>query len=263
MKYMDLVRSKQPLVICLTNDVVKNFTANGLIAVGASPAMSAHADDLKDLLRYAGALLINIGTADERSEALYHAAMTIANEYGVPAVLDPVACGASAFRKRIALELLEQHTFAVLRGNASEVASLIGETVQSKGVDSQASEDVAAIAQAAAKTYGLTVAVTGETDAVSNGKEVCLLHNGSAMMPKVVGTGCLLGAVVAAYVGVAADDTYEACAEALGMYAVAGELAAEAPLGHRPGHYAVHFIDALYTVTDEAVRQRLYKEVQA
>ncbi|WP_295828397.1 hydroxyethylthiazole kinase, partial [uncultured Veillonella sp.] len=32
MSYIKLLREQNPLVICLTNDVVKNFTANGLLA---------------------------------------------------------------------------------------------------------------------------------------------------------------------------------------------------------------------------------------
>ena len=37
--YLEKLRSQNPLTICITNDVVKNFTANGLLALGASPAM--------------------------------------------------------------------------------------------------------------------------------------------------------------------------------------------------------------------------------
>ena len=122
MSYIKLLREQNPLVICLTNDVVKNFTANGLLAVGASPAMSSCIEDLEDLLPYAKALLVNIGTVNPELAAFYKKAVALANKLNVPVVLDPVACSAGAFRKQIAMDLLEQHTIILLRGNAGEIA---------------------------------------------------------------------------------------------------------------------------------------------
>lgn len=100
MTSLKLLKEKAPLVICITNDVVKNFTANGLVALGASPAMSEYPKDLEDLLKYAGGLLINIGTLTDETWKLYQEALKIAEKYNVPAVLDPVACGAGAYRKK-------------------------------------------------------------------------------------------------------------------------------------------------------------------
>ena len=71
MTSLRLLKEKNPLVICITNDVVKNFTANGLVSLGASPAMSEYKEDLIDLLRYAGGLLINIGTLTAENWKLY------------------------------------------------------------------------------------------------------------------------------------------------------------------------------------------------
>ncbi|CAM5582441.1 Hydroxyethylthiazole kinase [Lysinibacillus sphaericus] len=34
------IRKKQPLIHCITNYVVANFQANGLLAIGASPVMA-------------------------------------------------------------------------------------------------------------------------------------------------------------------------------------------------------------------------------
>lgn len=48
MTYLDDLRENNPLTICLTNHVVKNFSANGLLALGASPAMSEYQPDLED-----------------------------------------------------------------------------------------------------------------------------------------------------------------------------------------------------------------------
>ena len=91
--YLEQLKEVNPLTICITNNVVKNFTANGLLALGASPAMSECIEDLEDLLKVANALLINIGTLTKESWQLYQEAIKIANKNQVPVVLDPVAVG--------------------------------------------------------------------------------------------------------------------------------------------------------------------------
>ena len=48
---LEILRQRNPLVICITNDVVRTFTANGLLAIGASPVMSECSEDLKNLIR--------------------------------------------------------------------------------------------------------------------------------------------------------------------------------------------------------------------
>lgn len=254
------LRAKNPLVICLTNDVVKNFTANGLIAIGASPAMSACKEDLEDLLKYALALLVNIGTADQTTRQLYKDAMEIANRLGVPAVLDPVACGASAFRMTVAKELLTHYKFALLRGNAGEIGALVGASIDSKGVDSVGTANTAELAKAASIEFGIPVVVTGEIDGVSDGERTVSIDGGSAMMPMVVGTGCLLGGVLAAFIGVNPDDPFQAAVDGMKAYNLAGELAEGIDYEQGPGTYAVNFIDELAAVDDELLDE--YNDIE-
>ena len=201
MTSLKLLKEKAPLVICITNDVVKNFTANGLVALGASPAMSEYPEDLEDLLKYAGGLLINIGTLTDETWKLYQEALKIAEKYNVPAVLDPVACGAGAYRKKVSDDLINNYKLAAIRGNAGEIASLVGINVASKGVDSAGVDNIDQIALAANEKFNIPIIVTGEVDAIAVNGEVVTIHNGSAMMPKVIGTGCLLGAVLASFIG--------------------------------------------------------------
>lgn len=133
--YLEQLKEVNPLTICITNNVVKNFTANGLLALGASPAMSECIEDLEDLLKVADALLINIGTLTKESWQLYQEAIKIANKNQVPVVLDPVAAGASRFRLEVSLDLLKNYPISLLRGNGSEIAALVGEKQASKGAD--------------------------------------------------------------------------------------------------------------------------------
>ena len=254
MTSLKLLKEKAPLVICITNDVVKNFTANGLVALGASPAMSEYPEDLEDLLKYAGGLLINIGTLTDETWKLYQDALKIAEKYNVPAVLDPVACGAGSYRKKVSDDLINNYKLAAIRGNAGEIASLVGINVASKGVDSAGVDNIDEIALAANSKFNIPVIVTGEVDAIAVNGEVITIHNGSAMMPKVIGTGCLLGAVVASFIGLEKGQELKSLEIAMLAYNIAGEIAEKRPNGHLPGTFKVEFINALYEITDQDIK---------
>ena len=253
MTSLKMLKEKAPLVICITNDVVKNFTANGLVALGASPAMSEYPEDLEDLLKYAGGLLINIGTLTDETWKLYQEALKIAEKYNVPAVLDPVACGAGAYRKKVSEDLIKNYKLAAIRGNAGEIASLVGINVASKGVDSAGVDNIDEIALAANAKFNIPVVVTGEVDAIAVDGEVITIHNGSAMMPKVIGTGCLLGAVLASFIGLEKGEELKSLEAAMLAYNIAGEMAEKRPNGHLPGTFKVEFINALYEITDQDI----------
>ena len=253
MTSLKLLKEKAPFVICITNDVVKNFTANGLVALGASPAMSEYPEDLEDLLKYAGGLLINIGTLTDETWKLYQDALKIAEKYNVPAVLDPVACGAGSYRKKVSDDLINNYKLAAIRGNAGEIASLVGINVASKGVDSAGVDNIDEIALAANSKFNIPVIVTGEVDAIAVNGEVITIHNGSAMMPKVIGTGCLLGAVVASFIGLEKGQELKSLEIAMLAYNIAGEIAEKRPNGHLPGTFKVEFMNALYEITDKDI----------
>ena len=108
--------------------------------------MSEFPADLEDLLKYAGGLLINIGTLTDDNWKLYQEALKIAEKYNVPAVLDPVACGAGSYRKKVSEDLINNYKLAAIRGNAGEIASLVGINVASKGVDSAGVDNIDEIA---------------------------------------------------------------------------------------------------------------------
>lgn len=180
------------MTICITNDVVKNFTANGLLALGASPAMSEYPEDLEDLLPYAKGLLINTGTLTNETCELYKSALDIAEKYGVPTVLDPVAAGAGAYRKKVAFgSVTSSYYFTFVRGNAGEIAALI--VIETKGVDSAQIDNVGELALRSQPTIRNSVVITGKKDAIAVNHQVRILENGSELMTLVTGTGCLLG----------------------------------------------------------------------
>ena len=172
------------------------------------------------------------------------AAAAAAHQAGRPWVLDPVAVGALAHRTTFAAELLD-HRPTVVRGNASEIASLAGMAgAAGRGVDSSVGSDqVIEPAKALARTSGAVVAVSGAIDYVTDGQRVVDVAGGDILMTRVTGVGCALGAMMAAFAAVV-DDPLEATVDASAVLAEAGALAARGPRPG-PGTYAVRLIDTL------------------
>lgn len=112
MNNLERLRQENSLVVCYTNDVVKNFTANGLLSIGASPAMSEAPEEAKEFYKVAGALLINIGTMTKANEQDILEIGKIANQQGTPIVFDPVAVGASSYRKHFAKILIRSESIS-------------------------------------------------------------------------------------------------------------------------------------------------------
>lgn len=245
---LDAMRAASPLVQYLTNKVVSGITANVLLAAGAAPAQIDNPHEAAEFAAVASGVLINLGTPNDDTVAAMRLAAASAREHGTPWVLDPVAAGGPAWRTGVARELLDQKP-AVVRGNASEIIGLAG-GAGGRGVDStHGTDDALAAAVHLARTHGTVVAVSGETDILVQADEtnaqVVRLSNGHPTLTRVIGTGCSLGALMAAYASVVSPLT--AAAAATTHLNVAGDLAiAQAA---RPGSFAVALLDHLDAVT--------------
>ena len=240
------MREAAPLVQCITNYVAMNFAANVLLAAGASPAMVHTPEESGQFAVVAGALTINIGTlSPEWVEGMTRAAAS-ARHSGRPWVLDPVAHFATSYRKATIQKLLIQRP-TIIRGNASEILALAGESTSGKGVDAgDAVEAAEAAARSLAAKHGCTIAVTGETDFVTDGARAARIAGGSPLMPRVTATGCALTALVGAFVAVTPEDPFGASLGALAMFKAAGSRAGAGATG--PGSFAVAFLDALHAL---------------
>ncbi|WP_261129773.1 hydroxyethylthiazole kinase [Bacillus sp. Marseille-Q3570] len=250
---VDKVRKEKPLVHNITNVVVTNFTANGLLALGASPIMAYAKEEVADMAKVAGALVLNIGTLDETVVESMIIAGKAANEQGVPVLLDPVGAGATAYRTDSARKLLKEVRVSVLRGNAAEVANVIGEEWEIKGVDAgEKNRDSIELAQSAAQQLGLVAVVTGVDDVVSDGMETYMVRNGHALLTSVTGTGCLLSSVIGAFSAVE-KELVMASVAAVASYGVAAEMAAERVGKEGPGSFQVEFLNTLSQVSAEEI----------
>lgn len=237
-----LLRSYNPLVHCMTNEVVQEFTANVLLAIGASPAMVVAQEEAGDFAGIADALLINVGTLYPERAAAMQTAILAANKKGTPWVLDPVAAGALRYRTEFIHTILPLQPTAI-RGNASEIMALAGQNALGKGADStQSSESALSSAQLLAQRYNTIVAVTGKTDYITDGLSTITINWGHEMMTRVVGTGCSLSAVIAAFLSIN-KQPLQAVSAACAFVAIAGQHAAIQCQG--TGSFISAFLDAL------------------
>jgi hydroxyethylthiazole kinase len=247
------LREKKPLIHNITNFVVMNYTANALLAMGASPVMAHAQNEVEDMVSFAGALVLNIGTLTDEWIAAMIKAGKKASALGKPIILDPVGSGATALRTNSAKKIIEAASVNVIRGNASEILSLRHKDSRTKGVDSVHSvDDAAETAKLLAQELTTTLAITGPVDLVTDGRRVVRVSNGHPLMGFVTGTGCTATTAIGAFLAVD-DDPVSATATALAYFGLAGEVAGQS--ASAPGSFMIQMIDALYTITPEKLKE--------
>jgi len=248
------LRAKGPLIHNITNYVVMNTTANALLAIGASPAMVHALPEVEAFAPLAQALVINIGTLSPPWVEAMEKAATAANTAGVPWILDPVAAGATAYRTEVSQRLLDLGP-AIVRGNASEIMALVGDTgAAGKGVDSTEGSDAAReAAKALAMRTKSVAAVTGAVDYVTDGTRMTGIANGDPMLARVTGTGCTATALCGAFLG-AGLPAFDAAIAGLAALGVVAENAIKDAKG--PGSFQVALLDALYTLDGATLASR-------
>jgi len=238
------LRERKPLVHQITNYVVMNETANATLAIGALPVMAHAREEVEEMVGLAGALVLNIGTLSSAWVEAMLMAGRAASERGIPIVLDPVGAGATTYRTETARRILDEVDVTVLRGNAGEVATLVGVEAEVRGVESiAAGSEPAELAASAARALGCVASVTGVVDHVSDGTRTLAVSNGHVLLASVTGTGCMASALTGCFLAAKPEAPAEAAAEALAAFGVAAEDAARDAKG--PGSFHVGLYDAL------------------
>jgi hydroxyethylthiazole kinase len=252
---LELVRRQAPLVHNITNYVAMNLTANALLAVGASPVMAHAPEEVEDMVNIASALVINIGTLSKHWVDTMLKAALQAEKKGIPIIYDPVGAGATPYRTQTIRSLIQAVPPAIVRGNASEIMAVAGDSAKTKGVDSAAAAGSAlASARHLSEAHRCVVCISGETDYVIDKKDVARINNGHPLMPRVTGLGCTASALCGAFAAVNPDH-FIATASAMAVMGIAGEIAAAK--AHGPGSLLVEFLDALFNLTGAEIERRL------
>ncbi len=226
------VRMRRPRVHCITNGVAQAFTANLLLAAGATPSMTIAPEEVADFVAGVDALLVNLGTMDRARRDAVGIAVDIASEVGVRWMLDPVYIERSQSRALFAEALVRTRPTGI-HLNADEFPAVAG-----------AEGTPAALARYAIETSAV-IAVTGPTDLVADGERILRIANGHPWMAKVAAMGCAGAALAAACLAVEPDPGQAVAAALLGI-GVAGEIAAER--AHGPGSLAPGILDAVHAL---------------
>lgn len=258
------VRKNSPLVHNITNLVVINFNANVLLAAGASPVMAHAHEEVADMVGIAQALVLNIGTLDPYWIESMRLALVAASARALPVVLDPVGAGATRYRNESIELLLSTASPTVVRGNGSEIMSVAGTAVQTRGVDSSAgANDALGAAQTLVQRTQGVVCVSGETDHVLDARRRwARLSNGHEWMTRITGVGCSATALVGAFCAVQ-PDAWRATVAAMALLGVAGEIAAEKVMarGQGVGSMQSALLDELQLLDQTTFEQRLKLDV--
>lgn len=260
------VKTSSPLVHNITNYVTVNDCANILLAAGASPIMADDIDEVEEITSICHGLNINIGTLNQRTIESMLLAGKKANAMNHPVTLDPVGTGASTLRTETANKLLKNIDFTVIKGNVSEIKTLLCGYGNTKGVDANEEDvihadnlhEVISTAKKLASNTKSIVVITGPVDIVTDGSTTYMIKNGHAMMSKITGTGCMLSCLITAYIS-ANESILEATATAVMMMGLAGELAFSKGIGNMT--YRNRLIDEIYKMTPETLERGANYEI--
>jgi thiamine-phosphate diphosphorylase/hydroxyethylthiazole kinase len=241
------IREESPLIHHLTNNVVKNFSANVTLAIGASPIMSEVKEEAEDLAKVNGALLVNMGMIKDAAETCSTIAAN--NRLGKPVILDPVGGGATAFRRAAVKFFLDNAYCDLIKGNAGEIQAVAGKTSKMRGVDSLDSSDIqdrCSLAKELATRLSNIIVISGVEDIVSDGNTTAIVRAGHPYLGDITGSGCSLGSTLAACLAVSTNDKFSAAVAGLVLYGLAAERAVTVGAAQGPGTFVPAFIDALY-----------------
>lgn len=252
------IRDHQPLIHCITNPISINQCANAILAIGARPMMAEHPKEVSEITWTAQALMLNLGNiTDVRMESILVSAKT-AQEQGIPFLLDAVGIACSTLRRKYVKELLNTAIPSVIKGNYSEIQALYRDSYRSSGVDADSSLDIQTIDHAAislAHSLGTVILASGKVDIVTDGNRLYHIHNGTPQLSQITGTGCLQGALCAAYLS--AQPDLEAVVTGCAVLGICGELA---QTDRGTGTFLCHLMDSLSTLTDTEIEQRIKLE---
>lgn len=259
-EFLKIVKIKKPIIHNITNFVTANDCANILLAAGASPIMANEYKEMDDITRLSHSLNINLGTINENLVPSMFLAGKLANELSHPVVLDLVGIGASAYRFDLCKRLIKQIKFSVIKGNISEIKTLILEKNFSNGIDARSLDQVNENSilnnlqsiKSYAKKAQCTLVLTGPVDLVTNGDQAILIENCHPIMASITGSGCMLSALITAYISSAQDEIFQATAAAVCAFGLAGEIAfARLKDLDGSGSFRTYLIDGIYNMRPE------------
>ena len=254
-------KENSPLIHCITNPISIHGCANMILAVGARPMMAEHPLEVEDITRTAGALMLNLGNiTDARMESMRRSAR-VAMECGIPILLDLVGVTCSRIRMELARELIGLGRIQILKGNISELLAIAGQSFHGTGIDAgkedamtdENEEERRRIFRTFSQQTGSVLLATGARDLLVDQERCLILENGTTKLSGITGTGCMVGALTAAYL--AQKDPFTAAVLGTSVMGIAGELAERSSKG--PGSFQIELLDAVAGMRQEVLEAKL------
>ena len=250
--YIDLTKqlkekmqARKPLVHHITNFVTIYQCARITSFLGASPVMAFSAAEAAEVTAVADALVINTGTLNDEFIKSIPISLATAKAHHIPVVLDPVGINLSDYRHDFIMDILQNHRFSVLRCNGVELLNVYGKLMRGSGIDGSLPFSVAQAAKDIAQKYHCTVACTGKTDVISDGVTTLYFSRGSDLLPKLVGTGCMMNSLIASFLPVAASPLEAATAGILTMSLASEAAEARLESQNQLGSFETYLLDAI------------------
>lgn len=249
------IRTTQPLVHHMTNWVTIFNCAQAVKSLGASPVMAHAKQEAAEITSISSALVLNIGTlTEDLIESMMISAETAAGKK-IPVVLDICGAGASSMRNSSCMKLISSGNISIIKGNASEVSCIAGLNATTKGVDStEVDYNLADVADKLSRKLSSTVVITGKRDIIAGNGKIFAVDNGTELMGKVVGTGCIAASMTGCFAAVLPGDPVFASAAALSVWGIAGEIATEKSSG--AGSFLLNIYDTLSSISENDITGR-------
>ena len=258
--YLEFERDSGNLIHSITNPISINLCANGILALGCQPIMAEHPEEVEYITGISAALLLNLGNITDARMKSVQISAKAAISGNKPFVLDAVGVGCSELRRRLTLKLLAESTPTVLKGNYAEIFSLCNNEYRSKGVDGDdklTRDIISGCVKHLADKYSCTVLASGETDVISDGTKTAFVTNGTPMLGRITGTGCLLGAITAVMLSYG-GDAFCAAVRACVALGTASEYAAPGALC---GTFQTKLLDELSVISSDKIKEKMRLEV--
>lgn len=265
------IQQEAPLIHCITNPISINDCANILLAIGARPIMAEHPDEVAEITAIAKGLALNLGNITDARMASMKISAGAAKDKGIPFVLDLVGLSCSRLRQKYAKELLQIAIPDIIKGNISELRTLLGlPTTPGMGVEAGQKEMVtqenaleyARIFQKQAREYHTILLATGPIDLVVSSEEAYIIANGSNALASITGTGCmnnvLAGACLAGVHGISSQATNNTLAAILSclILGIAGENIQDIYLNQGPGSFHYSLMDSISKLTPQTIAKQ-------
>ena len=250
LKLRKQIKEEKPLIHCITNPISIHDCANVILAVGARPIMAEHPAEVGNITASSGALMLNLGNITDA---------------------------------RIRSMKCSMRTAVELKGNMSELLAVSGLPSHAIGIDAGAQDTltpenidaVSDVLKAFSRNNQAVVLATGKQDFVTDGEQVVLIENGTAALSGITGTGCMVGALTAAFLSGCTEmggwsdgdrklnwspgNYLEAAVLGTALMGIAGEEAEKISRG--PGSFQVNLMDEIYGISDRHLLEMLKLEM--